>query len=65
MTLLSNTLDRRNEVDLELIELMKESPSYNEKDESAMIQAIGIEGNEAKTQRLNHGNHGFTPISFR
>lgn len=60
--MLSNTLDKNNEVDLELIELMKQSQSYGLMDECAVIERIsGDQGHGANTQRLNHG---FTPVSF-
>ena len=53
----------KNEVDLELIELMKQSQVYGLMDECAVIERIsGVECNESNTQRLKHG---FTPVSFR
>lgn len=62
-TMFPNSVDKRNEVDLELIELMHQSQSQGLMDEGAVIERFsGINCNEANTQRQQHG---YTPVSFR
>lgn len=53
--------DQRNEVDLELIELMKQSQSQGLMDECAHIERISGADND---HTMKNG-HGFTPVSFR